>query len=148
MNSVLILAQLVVLLVATEVTTSSANFDLPELQKNLEEKLEYQLKSIQEKINHIDWFFKVGYHNQDKPIMDDIDEFVSNPINTYTMIKRLSVYWPPLKEHLFNETTDNHWDKLMDDIKAYNEALETDGIWTCCNIKEIFFNINALKNAG
>ena len=40
----------------------------------------------------------------DDMMMDDVEEFVSNPINTYTMIKRLTLYWPSVRDHLFNQT--------------------------------------------
>lgn len=124
----MLIAQLLVLLVSSCAFSSSADIDIPEMEKNLELKLVQELKTIQDKIDHIDWFFKVGYHNQEKPIMDDIDEFVSNPINTYAMIKRLSVYWPPLQDHIFNETATGQWDELMNDIKMYHEALGTNDI--------------------
>ena len=92
-------------------------------QKEIEDKLDAQLKVIQAQIDHIDWYFKVGYNNQEKPMMDDVEEFVSNPINTFTMIKRTSLYWPGLKKHLFNQTIINDWEQLAQDIDDLNNAL-------------------------
>ena len=97
--------------------------DLAIKQKEIEDKLDAQLKVIQAQIDHIDWYFKVGYNNQEKPMMDDVEEFVSNPINTFTMIKRTSLYWPGLKNHLFNQTIINDWEQLAQDIDELNNAL-------------------------
>ena len=97
--------------------------DLAIKQKEIEDKLDAQLKVIQAQIDHIDWYFKVGYNNQEKPMMDDVEEFVSNPINTFTMIKRTSLYWPGLKNHLFNQTIINDWEQLAQDIDDLNNAL-------------------------
>ena len=97
--------------------------DLATKQKEIEDKLDAQLKVIQAQIDHIDWYFKVGYNNQEKPMMDDVEEFVSNPINTFTMIKRTSLYWPGLKNHLFNQTIINDWEQLAQDIDELNNAL-------------------------
>ena len=97
--------------------------DLATKQKEIEDKLDAQLKVIQAQIDHIDWYFKVGYNNQEKPMMDDVEEFVSNPINTFTMIKRTSLYWPGLKNHLFNQTIINDWEQLAQDIDDLNNAL-------------------------
>ena len=57
-------------------------------------------------------------------MMDDVDEFVSNPINTFTMIKRTSLYWPALKKHLFNETILNDWEKLVQDIEEIDALIK------------------------
>ena len=67
--------------------------------QQLDDKLKAQVKIIEDQIKHIDWYFDVGYNHKDKPIMDDVDEFVSNPINVFVMIKRTAIYWPKLKKH-------------------------------------------------
>ena len=106
-----------VILVQADVDQS----DLIHKQKNLDEKLEKQLSTLQNQINHLDWYFKVGYFNEgDNMMMDDVEEFISNPINTYTMIKRLTLYWPQLRDHLFNQTLIDEWDVLLDDIKSFS----------------------------
>ena len=99
--------------------------DLAQKQKAIEDKLDAQLKVIQAQIDHIDWYFKVGYHNQEKPMMDDVEEFVSNPINTFTMIKRTSLYWPALKNHLFNQTLIDEWEQLAKDIEDLNALVDS-----------------------
>lgn len=92
-------------------------------QNDLENVLNEQLKIIDDQLVHLDWFFKVGYHHQgDDMIMKDTDEFISNPINTFTMIKRLAVYWPKLKAHLFNQTLIDNWDQVIEDLKNYNDS--------------------------
>ena len=100
---------------------------LLEKQKKLDAKLETQLKIIDQQIKHLDWYFNVGYtHQGDEMMMDDVEEFVSNPINTYTMIKRLTLYWPSVRDHLFNQTLIDQWDDFLDEVKSFNELLLQD----------------------
>ena len=66
-------------------------------------------------------------HNEgDEMMMDDIDEFVSNPINTFTMIKRLTLYWPSVRDHLFNQTLIDQWDDFLEEVQSFNELLLAD----------------------
>ena len=51
--------------------------------QDLDEKLKAQLKVIDDQINHIDWYFDVGYNHKDKPIMDDVDEFVRKALTLH-----------------------------------------------------------------
>ena len=62
----------------------------------------------------------------DEMMMDDIDEFVSNPINTFTMIKRLTLYWPSVRDHLFNQTLIDQWDDFLEEVQSFNELLLAD----------------------
>lgn len=92
-------------------------------QADLENVLNEQLKIIDDKLGHLEWFFKVGYNHQgDDMIMEDTEEFISNPINTFAMIKRLAVYWPKLKANLFNQTAIDNWDRLIQDLKDYSDS--------------------------
>ena len=84
--------------------------------QNLDEKLQAQIKIIEDQIKHIDWYFDVGYNHPEKPIMDDVEEFVSNPINTFTMIKRTAIYFPKLMKHLFNETIAEKYEDIIKDV--------------------------------
>ena len=53
------------ILALTAVTASNADHsELMEKQKILDEKLEKQLIIIQNQIDHLDWYFKVGYANK------------------------------------------------------------------------------------
>ena len=60
----------------------------------------------------------------DEMMMEDVDEFVSNPINTFTMIKRLTLYWPSVRDHLFNQTVIDQWGDFLDEVKSFNELLQ------------------------
>ncbi len=92
------------------------------INEQLQAKLEKHLKEIESQLKHLDWFFKVGYYNEgDDMMMDDVEEFVSNPINTYTMIKRLTLYWPEVRDHLFNQTIIDEWDDILKDLQQLNE---------------------------
>jgi len=111
----------------TLVLSNADHSDLLERQKKLDTKIEQQLKTIDQQIKHLDWYFKVGYtHEGDEMMMDDIDEFVSNPINTFTMIKRLTLYWPSVRDHLFNQTLIDQWDDFLEEVQSFNELLLAD----------------------
>ena len=117
---------LAILALSTVSATNAADHsDLMEKQKILDKKLDKQLKIIQHQIDHIDWYFKAGYSNEgDEMMMEDVDEFVSNPINTFTMIKRLTLYWPSVRDHLFNQTIIDQWGDFLNEVKSFNELLQ------------------------
>ena len=71
-------------------------------------------------------FHNCHHASGDDMMMDDVEEFVSNPINTYTMIKRLTLYWPSVRDHLFNQTLIDQWDDFLDEVKSFNELLQQD----------------------
>ena len=90
---------------------------------SVEAKLERQLKVLEGQIDHLDWYFKVGYYNhEDNLMMDDVEEFVSNPINTFTMIKRLTMYWPSVRDHLFNQTLIAEWEDLLKEMETLQSS--------------------------
>lgn len=107
-------------------TLTHAN-KVKEAKEDLERKAKAHLESIENQISHLDWYFKVGYYNEgDKMMMDDVDEFVSNPINAFTMIKRLTVYWPELKNHLFNQTIIDQYEEFINDVEQFNNLVQTE----------------------
>ena len=48
----------------TLVLSNADHSDLLERQKKLDTKLEKQLKTIDQQIKHLDWYFKVGYTHE------------------------------------------------------------------------------------
>ena len=114
MNFLVILAIATITIALATTDTDISEFDA-KLQ-NLDEKLQAQIKIIEDQIKHIDWYFDVGYNHPEKPIMDDVEEFVSNPINTFTMIKRTAIYFPKLMKHLFNETIAEKYEDIIKDV--------------------------------
>ena len=48
----------------TLVLSNADHSDLLERQKKLDTKIEQQLKTIDQQIKHLDWYFKVGYTHE------------------------------------------------------------------------------------
>jgi predicted PurR-regulated permease PerM len=117
-TGVLVLLAALSAIICLATTTSTDVTELMNQQKDLEDKLENHMNTIEHQLKQIEWYLKVGYHNQDNLMMDDIDEFVSNPVNVYTMIKRTSKYWPHLKNQLFNDTANEEWDNLFKQVQS------------------------------
>ena len=49
---------------STLVASNADHSDLLERQKKLDTKIEQQLKTIDQQIKHLDWYFKVGYTHE------------------------------------------------------------------------------------
>ena len=50
--------------ILTLVLSNADHSDLLERQKKLDTKIEQQLKTIDQQIKHLDWYFKVGYTHE------------------------------------------------------------------------------------
>ena len=111
------------IILANEIDTFSSARDIEHLYKN-EDHLQYlmqeQLISVQRQAKVLDWFLDTfygeGYENYTEA---DAEEYVSNPINTYCLIKRTALHWPRVREVIFNDTVDNQMETLL---KVMNET--------------------------
>ena len=77
----------------------SSTFELEKLydrETEFNRKLEEHLKDIDGQLKVLDWFLDTYYKNYNYTV-DDAVEYVSNPINTYVMLKRTAVHWPHVK---------------------------------------------------
>ena len=74
-------------------------------------------------IRAIDRFLEANYkdHNYTEA---DAHEYVSNPINTYMLIKRTSLEWPNIKKVVFNETAEKEYEEIKQLAKQIKVAKE------------------------
>ena len=78
----------------------------------LREKTEEYLTQVDRQIAALDSFLNRHYKNFDYT-EDDVAEYVSNPINAFTMIKRTALEWPKLGAILLNETLDSELEDII-----------------------------------
>ena len=90
----------------------------------LDTRIKQHLDVIQDQINAIDWYFKEGFTNPDAYLQEDIEEYISNPINVFVMIKRGALYWPYVKDKLNNQTMFDEWDQMLSDIQYLAKITE------------------------
>jgi prolyl 4-hydroxylase len=82
-----------------------------EEEESLVKILEQSLKDTETQIDVIDTYIKHGYTSETRPKLSDQEEYVSNPVNVYAMIRRLSKFWPPAMKQL--QTLEQNWPKVM-----------------------------------
>ena len=56
--------------------------------------------------------------------MEDAEEYVSNPINTFALIKRTALWWPQLNGTLFNNATESKLDETIALLEKYDISEE------------------------
>lgn len=104
-------------ILANEIDLFSSSRDIEHLFKD-EEQLQFmmqeQLIAVQKQVKILDWFLDTfygeGYENYTEA---DAEEYVSNPINTYCLLKRTALHWPRVKEVIFNDTVDQQMEDLI-----------------------------------
>ena len=69
---------------------------------------------LDSQIQALNFYFETGYENLN---LSDVEaeEYVSNPVNTYRMIERLSVRFPPLVRKL---TKDSLWPEIEQNLQS------------------------------
>ena len=104
-------------ILANEIDLFSSTRDIEHLFKDEEQlqlMMQEQLISVQRQIKVLDWFLDTfygeGYENYTEA---DAEEYVSNPINTYCLLKRTALHWPRVKEVIFNDTVDQQMEDLI-----------------------------------
>ena len=96
---------------ATEESASEAALTTDEIEALIKEKAAEQLKIVDKQLRMIDYFLDTYYKDYNFK-EEDAHEYVSNPINTYMLIKRTSMEWPQLKKVLFNKTLDENYTEM------------------------------------
>ena len=76
-------------------------------------------------IRAIDRFLEANYKNHNLT-EEDAHEYVSNPINTYMLIKRTSLEWPNIKKVVFNETAEKEYEEIKTLAKKIQEVKKKD----------------------
>ena len=78
----------------------------------MREKTRWYLEQVDRQISTLDTFLHKYYLNFNYT-EEDVPEYVSNPINTYMMIKRTAVEWPKVREVVFNKTLDSALEEII-----------------------------------
>ena len=78
---------------------------------------------VNRQIRAIDRFLEANYKDYNYTEAD-AHEYVSNPINTYMLIKRTSLEWPNIKKVVFNETAEREYDEIRTLAKKIQAAKE------------------------
>ena len=98
--------------VVPEVLSNTQNSDT--ISGNLlREKTEEYLTQVDRQIAALDSYLNRHYKNFDYA-EDDVPEYVSNPINAFTMIKRTALEWPKVRAILLNETMDSELEDILE----------------------------------
>ena len=98
--------------VVPEVLSNTQNSDT--ISGNLlREKTEEYLTQVDRQIAALDSYLNRHYKNFDYT-EDDVAEYVSHPINAFTMIKRTALVWPKLRAILINETLDSELEDILE----------------------------------
>merc|ERR1719336_511530 len=98
------------------------------LQQREEEfnlKLEEHLADVDSQLETLNWFLDNFYKNYNYTEEDAVD-YVSNPINTYVMLKRTAVHWPNVKAKVFNETSAKRLEELIELLETLPQDRESD----------------------
>ncbi len=69
-------------------------------ERRLHDKLRRYLEQTDKQIAALDELLDKHYADYDKLEGEDAAEYVSNPINTYSMLKRTGLHWPMAREAL------------------------------------------------
>ena len=113
-------------ILANEIDLFSSTRDIEHLFKSEEElqlMMQEQLIATQRQAKILDWFLDTfygeGYENYTE---DDAEEYVSNPINTYCLLKRTALHWPRVKAVIFNDTVDQQMEALIDMMNKTSQS--------------------------
>ena len=98
--------------VEPEVLFNTVNSDNVLGERVLGEMTERYLAQVDRQIAALDGFLN-KYYSDFNYTEDDVAEYVSNPINTYVMIKRTAVEWPKVRAIVFNETLDSELEEII-----------------------------------
>jgi hypothetical protein len=121
-------------ILANEIDVFSSARDIEHLFKNEEElqvMMQEQLIATQRQAKILDWFLDTfygeGYENYTEA---DAEEYVSNPINTYCLLKRTALHWPRVKAVIFNDTVDKQMEALIDMMNKTSQPASLTGAFS------------------
>ncbi len=89
-----------------------------DLEKKLKEKIGVHLEQVERQIRAIEYMLDTHYNSQYNYTEEDAHDYVSNPINTYMLIKRTAMDWPNVKEIIFNATVDEDFREIQELVNA------------------------------
>jgi len=94
-------------------------------EQEFNQKLQEHLDDIDSQLKTLNWFLDNFYKNYNYTEEDAVD-YVSNPINTYVMLKRTAVHWPNVKAKVFNETSAKRLEELIELLETLPQDRESD----------------------
>jgi len=94
-------------------------------EQEFNQKLQEHLEDIDAQLKTLNWFLDNFYKNYNYTEEDAVD-YVSNPINTYVMLKRTAVHWPNVKAKVFNETSAKRLEELIELLETLPQDRESD----------------------
>ncbi len=103
-----------VLILSVIATISTCNGDL-------KSKLEQHLETLDYQLSAMTWFQDTFYMNRDKLALEDVEDYVSNPVNVYAMIQRLSDSLPQVLEQLKSPKSEQEWQDILNDIDNHTK---------------------------
>ncbi len=89
----------------------------PVSEEEVRERVKAYVGNVDRQIRALDYFLDTYYQDWNYTEAD-ATEYVSNPINTYMLIKRTGLEWPNVKKVLFNETAEAEAKVLEGMIRA------------------------------
>ena len=134
------------IILANEIDSFSSARDIEHLFKQ-EDELQYlmqeQLISVQRQAKVLDWFLDTfygeGYENYTEA---DAEEYVSNPINTYCLLKRTALHWPRVKEVIFNDTVDHQMENLIEVMNKTSQPPSQNGAFSGLFSMQQMYNLD------
>merc|ERR1712110_320894 len=128
----------------------SSSRDIEHLFKD-EEQLQFmmqgQLIAVQKQVKILDWFLDTfygeGYENYTEA---DAEEYVSNPINTYCLLKRTALHWPRVKEVIFNDTVDAQMEDLIGMMNKTSQPPALNGAFSGLFSMQQMYNLPTTMN--
>ncbi len=109
------------LLVSLAMASSSSAAASPEVTvEQVQARMRAHLAHVDDQIRALDYLLNKYYADWNYT-EEDAHDYVSNPINTYMLIKRTGLEWPNVKKVLFNETAEAEARELEDMVKKLQE---------------------------
>ncbi len=84
-----------------------------EVEQILLNDLEAHVKKLDVQLSAIDWFKTNFYSNHEDLKEKEVEEYISNPINTFAMIRRLADAFPQVLEQLADSKTESQWKDIL-----------------------------------
>ena len=66
----------------------------------------------------LDTFLDTYYENHNYT-EDDAEEYVSHPLNTFSLIKRTAMDWPQVQKRLFGDKTKENLEKMLESLDEH-----------------------------
>ena len=133
-----------------EVDLFSSTSDMERLyerEKEFTQKIEEHLSDIDSQLKSLDWFLDTYYKNYNYT-EDDAAEYVSNPINTYVMLKRTALQWPQVKQKVFNVKAQERLEELIALLETFPKEADMDGAFSGLLLLHETYNFNLTEVAA